>query len=218
MDISVRRRPSGRIDKARGYVAPRESVLKYLNSNGVAAVTFTVGGGGTLVPLRGDWEAAGTTGRSTAVDRAFPEKHECGGAADIVFTFGVGGANVADHGDWDNDGTTPPVSTIRRRAPSSEELDAGAKATGLSFGARAVQLVGDWNNDGTARSALPPRGESSSCALELERPADYRLHLRAAQQATLAGIGTATHGHRRHETPRRALFLSKGLTVERRHL
>jgi hypothetical protein len=131
--------------------------LKDANAGGPADTIFTYGGGGSLVPLAGDWNGDGTDtpGLYNPVTGAFFLKNSnAPGGADTVFTFGAAGAGlVALSGDWDGDG----ADSVGLYAPSTgafflKNANAPGPADAVfSFGpggAGLSPMAGDWNGDG----------------------------------------------------------------------
>ena len=137
--------------------APGSWFLRNSNSPGAADVTFNYGPGGSVVPLRGDYDGSGddTAGIYTPSSGTFFLKNtNSAGAADIVFQFGAPNAGLVPLiGDWNGDGVdtagvyNPMTGTFFLRnqntpGPANVSFTFGAGNAGL------VPLVGDWNGDG----------------------------------------------------------------------
>ncbi len=132
--------------------------LRNANAPGGADTVFTYGGGGGgLVPLRGDWDGDGddTPGLYAPATGAFFLRNTSSpGSADIVFTFGAGGAGyVPMVGDWNGDG----VDTIGLYAPGMSvfflrnQNASGAADVTVGYGAAGsgwTPMAGDWDGDG----------------------------------------------------------------------
>ncbi len=129
--------------------------LRNTASGGSADTVFTYGGGGSLVPIAGDWDGDGddTPGLYAPATGAFFLKNtNAPGNADIVFTFGAGGL-VPIAGDWDGDGDAsvglynPATGAFFLKNANTP----GPADTVLSFGpggAGITPVTGDWNGDG----------------------------------------------------------------------
>jgi hypothetical protein len=131
--------------------------LRNSNSSGAADIT-TFFGGGTFVPVRGDYDGNGTDtigGYDASSGCFFLRNANTPGPADAIVCFGPGGAGIIPLvGDWDGNGTDTVGIYIEATGTfflRNSNTPGGADIT-VNFGpggAGIVPLTGDWDGNGT---------------------------------------------------------------------
>ena len=126
------------------------------NVSGVADTTFSFGGGGSMVPVTGDWDGDGTetVGVYNPITGAFFLRNSnTPGNADVVFTFGPGNAGLTPIvGDWDGNGTDTiglynPITGAFFLKNSNANGPADATFTFGIGGANLSPVTGDWDGN-----------------------------------------------------------------------
>ncbi|WP_143229881.1 hypothetical protein [Actinophytocola xanthii] len=133
--------------------SPNTYYLRNSNSSGVADITVSFGGGGSVFPIVGDWDGDGddTIGLVAfgSPNRYFLRNSNTSGVADITVTYGSYGYPLI--GDWDGDGDDT-IGLVAFGSPNTYYLrnsnTSGAANITLNYGGEGFPIAGDWDADG----------------------------------------------------------------------